>query len=245
MGDGFDDAGVESEGGADQVLAVARDAASPHDGFRSRRAASAEQLAQSPLRRADRIAVVGCIVCEEYLPAIVESGDLGRRGAGVDAERHLYLARGNRYGGKGIPAPFGLPCGKLLRALEKLRQRPVSTAVGSCCGGDMHEPFVCRPGRGIAGRECRAPRGHQLGIVGTDDLFLVQMQILFECFAQRGEKRQRAAAEKYRSLDVAAVRERNDGLYRDGMENRCGDILAAYVAGQQILDVRLGEDPAP
>lgn len=54
-----------------------------------------------------------------------------------------------------------------------------------------------------------------------------------------------ARRKKYRSLDVAAMRQRYDGLHRHGVENRSGDLLPAHILGQQVLDVRFGENAAP
>ena len=245
MRNGLDDARVESEGRFDEILAVARYATALHDRIGARRPAGSEQLAQSLPDRSDRGAVVGRIVGEKQLLPVVERRDLRRRGTGVDAERYPNPARRNRHGAESPGVPLPPPSGMRFFIFEDGGKRLVRAVAPRRIRGDDSEPFVRRAKRSIGSGERRTPCRQQLGIGGADRLRSVQMQVLRKRLTQRREECQRPAAKKYRSLDVAAMRQRYDGLHRHGVENRSGDLLPAHVFGQQVLDVRFGENAAP
>ena len=96
---------------------------------------------------------------------------------------------------------------------------------------------------GLAGK--RGAGGHeQVGVRRNDAVLLVQAERLVEAVAQLGEVLQRAAEEGDVAADGVAARQARDGLVRDGLEDRGGDVGGCGTLVEQRLDVGLGEHAA-
>ncbi len=73
---------------------------------------------------------------------------------------------------------------------------------------------------------------------------LAQTQFIQKSPPQGGDKGQRPAAEQDGWLDLAAARQRSHDLVHHRVQHRGGDILAAHLQADQILNIRLGKHPA-
>ena len=103
-------------------------------------------------------------------------------------------------------------------------------------------PFLQRQGLLPVGAGQGGSRGRQQrAVFGNDKVLRLQVQIVHKGAAQGRNKRQRAAAQQYGCMDVAAVGQRHHGLYRHGMEDGGGNVCLADVLGNEVLDVGLAE----
>ena len=99
-------------------------------------------------------------------------------------------------------------------------------------------------GAGGGGHEGGAVGGHHTGVGHGHAVGLGELQVLEEHVPELGQEGEGAAAEEYRRLHIDAAGEGAQDLQADGVEDGQRDIGLADVAGQQVLDVGLGEDAA-
>lgn len=96
-----------------------------------------------------------------------------------------------------------------------------------------------------AGANAAPPGREQVAVGREQHVGLLQVQIVDKGPAQGGEERERPAAEEDGRRYVAAVGQRDDGLHRYGVEHRSGNVLAAGILRQQVLNIRLAEHATP
>ena len=87
--------------------------------------------------------------------------------------------------------------------------------------------------------------GHEhFGVFRHDGLFVGDAQAFLERADERRVEREGAALENHGRLDFHTLGETADGLLRDGVEARKGDIFLGDTVVEHGLDVRLGEHAA-
>ena len=259
MRDRLDDAFVEVERRLHEVFAVAGDAAARDADFLARGAAFFEKRLQPFLRRAERVALRFFVETVKHAFPRVGDDDFRRRRARIDAEEArrtvVFLERDFRNDAALLRREPGVEIflpGKEPRERSRVRRMPD----GGLLRGEPARRFgKFRERRGVpalfvlfAGsrqrRERAAPRGNDRGVLAENAVFVAQVQFFLKRLAQRGNERERPAAEKRLGQNVEPAREIPDALQRDGVENRRRDVFAGNVAREQVLDVRLGKNAA-
>ena len=244
VGDGFDDAVVQTKGGLDEVFAVARRTAARDDGVGARAVAGFGKEREAPLHGGHGVALVGVIVGKNNLVAAVEHHHFGGGGARVDAERHLFAPRAQGPLADAAAADAAAPAAMVGFVVEDGRQASRRGAGGGRAGlGEGGQRREAR-GRCGVGRKGGAPRRDEVGVLGQDDVGGRKVEIVGKSLAQGAKERQRAAAEKEGRRDVAAVGQRDHRLHGHGVEDGGGNVGAPRVFGDEVLDVGLAEDAA-
>ena len=93
-------------------------------------------------------------------------------------------------------------------------------------------------------RNRAAARHEQVGVLGHDDVLVVEVERLVEALAQLGKVLQRAAEEGDVAADGTAARQARNGLRDHRLEDARGDVLLARALVQQRLHVGLREHAA-
>ena len=86
--------------------------------------------------------------------------------------------------------------------------------------------------------------GKQRAMLGQDHILLVEVHIIDECLAKRGDIGQRAAAEEQGALNLAAMSQCHDCLDSNSTENGSGNVFARNIFGDEVLDIGLAEHTA-
>ena len=247
----LDLAGVHAQRLQQQVLAVAR-----HRGV----ADAHERLAGVGVHRhgvvqvrerragaAQHVALVAGVMRPQKRAVLADERGLERGGAGVDAKvgRALVVHEAAATHAFAVVASFEL--GVLLIAGEQRGQAHHLGALDVAEALQAVEHVAQKLGtRRLAGRaRDGAAAGHeQVGVVGHDDVLVVQLQRLVEALAQLGEVLQRAAEEGHVAADGAAARQAADGLRHHRLEDGRGDVLLARALVDERLHVGLREHAA-
>ena len=96
-------------------------------------------------------------------------------------------------------------------------------------------------GFSLVARYGAARSNEQMGVVGNDDMLLVEAERLVEALAQLGKVLQRTAEKRDVAADRTAARKARDGLRHNRLEDRGRDILFAGALVQKRLHVGFGE----
>ena len=229
MCDRLDDAEVDGECVADQLLAVARDRRTGDLQLRIGRI----ELLQIVAHERHGVARVWRIKRAEQVARAVAEHELDRGRPGVDAQKHLVLRRvqlPNALGSSLVPPPKGL----IFRAVCKKRRLVAALRV-----------IRTQLERGLQGfkRQLRArPRARR---AERDEIKRVLragargFQHIVEAFAQLGKEIQRPAQIEHPAGDPSALRQTGDGLVHNGIKDPGGNVLVARALIEQRLHIRL------
>ena len=80
-------------------------------------------------------------------------------------------------------------------------------------------------------RQGAAGGGQHIGVLRMENIFFLEVQVVFESLPERGDKGQRSSAEQDFGLDFMPSRQRGHHLDGNRMENGSADIGPAHVLG--------------
>ena len=238
VGDGFDLAVIEQEGGLQQRLAVAGRAGARD--LHARRELRSQHT-HGVNRRLHRRALIVGVKRPQQRAVLIDEGKLRRGGACVDTEeapagmkRYLMNLRAVMASAEGV----------IFCAVRKQRRQTLELeghlhAGAQLCG---KRGGVCR--LGIARLEGSAHGGEEVGILGVDDILRRQVQRADEGLFQLRQEVQRAAEKSDAAADGLAAGKAGDGLVDDGLKNGGSQIGQRCALVDERLDVRLGEHAA-
>ena len=241
MRDGLDLAGVGAQGLDEDLLAVA---GGGHVADHAVGGHLVVDVVGDGARGAQDVAVVVAVPGVKKLAVLADDGRLHGGGAGVDTDEHAAVVGGQVALGNDLLVVALLELAVVVLGGKEWLQALDLGALGVLevleQADDLGEGHVLI---GLAGE--RRARGHkQVGVVGHDDVLVVEVQRDVEAVAQLGEVLQRAAEEGDVAADGVAAGEARDGLVGHGLEDGGGHVLGARALVEQGLDVRLCKDAA-
>ncbi len=240
MRDCFDDAEINAETGADEVLAVAGDSRCADMQIGIHFGIDLFELLDDAVKR---LSAVRGVILIEQLALVGDEYELCRCRAGVDAE--IRIARCGMEIGKGqvmclVPID---ECFIFAAAAEQRLARD-----GIAARGCIPDPFerlgkLHRADR-LCGIHCAAVCNENRRIFREDRVLFVELQRPDECLPQSLEEGKRAAEEQNSALDRSALCETGNGLIDDCLKDARGDVLALCALIEQRLDIGFCENAA-